>query len=229
MDLNVQEETIPVQENSQHRIPEKKKKHFRNWWKWIPGPSTLHKCLVLAGFVCIIGIVIFGWRFFHREGSKTPAVSTITASTIMDILEISDLSTVDYQYQAITTVYDMDTAKAKYHVFYEGNIKAGIDFEKIDIQIDEAEKKIKITLPQSEIQQTLVDEKSLDFIFEKNRYDKEMVYQEAYTACCKDLAKRMQSDEMLLKMAGENAKAAVEALLLPFMAQLEEQYQVEIG
>ena len=50
-------------------------------------------------------------------------------------------------------------------------VTAGIDFSKIMIDIDEDTKIITITLPESEIQNTMVDFGSMDYIFENKKYN----------------------------------------------------------
>ena len=93
-------------------------------------------------------------------------VTTISKASLEKVFEISELSTVDYSYNAVARAYEEDGATPKYYVAYEGTVTAGIDFSKIVIDIDEDTKIITITLPESEIQNTTVDFGSMDYIFE---------------------------------------------------------------
>lgn len=102
-------------------------------------------------------------------------VTTISKASLEKVFEISELSTVDYSYNAVARAYEEDGATPKYYVAYEGTVTAGIDFSKIVIDIDEDTKIITITLPESEIQNTTVDFGSMDYIFENKKYETETV------------------------------------------------------
>lgn len=71
---------------------------------------------------------------------------------------------------------------------YDGTVTAGIDFSKIDINIDEETETITLTLPESEILNTTVDFGSMDYIFKNGKDESETVSQEAYELCRADLA-----------------------------------------
>lgn len=153
-------------------------------------------------------------------------VTTISKASLEKVFEISELSTVDYAYNAIARAYEEDGETPKYYVAYDGTVTAGIDFSKIDIDIDEETKTINLTLPESEILNTTVDFGSMDYIFEKGKDESETVSQEAYELCRADLAERAAKEENLLKLARENAVTAVEALVEPWVQQLDEEYKV---
>ena len=107
-------------------------------------------------------------------------------------------------------------------------VTAGIDFSKIMIDIDEDTKIITITLPESEIQNTMVDFGSMDYIFENKKYETETVSQEAYELCKTDLARRAAKENDLMTLAKENAVTAVEALVDPWVQQIDGEYKVNI-
>ena len=155
-------------------------------------------------------------------------VTTISKLSLEEVFEISELSTVDYDYNAVARAYEEDGETPKYYVAYDGTVTAGIDFSKIVIDIDEDTKTISLTLPESEIQNTAVDFGSMDYIFENKKYETETVSQEAYEVCRADLAERAKKEKDLLALAKENAVTAVEALVNPWVQQLDEEYKVTI-
>lgn len=155
-------------------------------------------------------------------------VTTISKASLEKVFEISELSTVDYSYNAVARAYEEDGATPKYFVAYEGTVTAGIDFSKIVIDIDEDTKIITITLPESEIQNTTVDFGSMDYIFENKKYETETVSQEAYELCKTDLARRAAKENDLMTLAKENAVTAVEALVDPWVQQIDGEYKVNI-
>ena len=160
--------------------------------------------------------------------AKEPQVTTITKSSLEKVLEISDLETLDYTYNSIVDVMDEDGETAKYHVAYEGVVTAGINFEKIGISVEDETKTVVITVPEAEIQNVYVDMGTMEYIFEKNRYETETVSQEAYHFCCEDLEKKAKEETSLLTIARDNAVEAVNALISPWVEQMDEEYHVEV-
>lgn len=156
-------------------------------------------------------------------------VSTISKASLDKVFEISELSTADYTYNAIATAYENDGRTVKYYVAYQGRVKAGIDFSKINIDIKEEEKIISIILPEIEFQEKTVDPGTLKYIFADKKNETENVYQEAFALCKKDLDERTNLEEDLLVLAQENAKAVVEALVMPWVQQVNDEYILEIS
>ena len=180
---------------------------------------------------CLVGVVVAGVgglilpKAFHSNKSQ---VTTITESSLEKVIAISDLSTLDYTYNSITNVLDEDGETVKYHVAYEGVVTAGIDFENIDVAIDEDTKTITISVPEANIQNVDVNMGTLEYIFENKKYETETVSQEAYKACRADLEKKATEEDHLLSVAKENAVDAVSALIVPWVEQLDEEYHVEV-
>lgn len=155
-------------------------------------------------------------------------VTTVSQASLEKVFEISELSTADYTYNAIARAYSEDGTTVRYYVSYEGTIKAGIDFSKIEVDINEEEKNIIITLPDVEIQDQIVDPSTLEFIFIDKKSETETVHREAYQLCESDLADRTANEEELFLKAEENAAAVVEALVTPWVKQIDEEYTIEI-
>ena len=131
---------------------------------------------------CVFIIIIIGAAvFFLPKALKSDRgkVTTITEATLEEVIEISDLSTLDYAYNSITDVKDEDGETVKYHVAYKGKVTAGIDLEKVDVSVDEETKKIVVRVPETMIQNIDVDMGTMEFIFEKDKYETETVTQEA--------------------------------------------------
>jgi hypothetical protein len=101
--------------------------------------------LIVSGIFFIPEVKKFS--FFENQENN---INIITQSELQDLIETSDLYTVSYVYNAVATVYDEDSKNKdtiKYYVSYKGNVDAGIDFSKIDINVDEDLKKITIAPP----------------------------------------------------------------------------------
>lgn len=161
--------------------------------------------------------------FIEGEEGK---VTTISKATLDKVFEISELSTADYIYNAIAKSYGEDGKSIKYYVAYESKVKAGIDFSKLVIDIDEKDKIITITIPAIEFQEKTVDPGTLKYIFKDEASETEHVHQEAFQLCKEDLDKRILKEKNLLELAEKNAVAIVKALVLPWVEQIDNEYKV---
>ncbi len=153
-------------------------------------------------------------------------VTTITEAEIKEVFEIAELETADYIYNAVVHVPTSDGTAIKYHVAYQGTVTAGIKFDDIEISVDNEQKTIYIKMPPVSILDTVVDSGKLQYIFENDKYDNETVFSEAYSACQKDLDSRAASEKTLLDLANENAKQVIEALVMPWVEQIDEGYVI---
>lgn len=186
---------------------------------------------------CVMGIVIVMVAVIMVSlavsiTSKTSSKSEpemISKSTLEKIINVSDLSTFETIYNGIAKVADADNPKKiSYYVSYDAKVKAGVDFEKIDITVDADEKIITVTLPEVKITDINVDIASMDYIFENSKANTETVSEEAYKKCIEDVTNESSSEDAIYELAGQNAQNIVEALLSPFVEQLDSEYQLEI-
>lgn len=186
-----------------------------------------HTTLIVL-VIGLLGVVLGGILIFSalnkEEGHK---VTTISETSLQDIIEISELSTVDYTYNAIAKAVDEDE-EVKYYVAYEGIVTAGINFEKIDIEVDEENKRITFIVPDVEVQDIEVNMGTMEYIFEDDDYETETVSQEAYKISLADLENRVKEENMLFDLAKENAIESVKALFTPWIEQIDETYIVQV-
>lgn len=191
----------------------------------IKGLSKKAKIITAIVIVFILGISAFIMISQNKEGQLT----TISKSSLQKIIEINELSTVDYTYNATATKYVEDNAEeVKYYVAYEGTVTAGIDFHEIGIDVNEDEKIVTITIPEVEIHGVRVDMGTMEYIFVKDKFETETISQEAYKLCKDDLKKRIEKEELLYNTAKENAISSVEALFKPWIETIDKEYKVEI-
>lgn len=152
----------------------------------------------------------------HGEEGK---VTTISQATLVKIVTTGKLYTAEYPYNGIAAVYDGDTLK--YHVAYEGTVKAGIDASKILLHLDEEKHEIIIRLPAVEVAEPTVNAGTLDYIFEKNQYNTETVAQEAYKAAIADLKNKVAADPGIKQTAAKTAKMYEKAFVEPLVEQMD--------
>lgn len=192
---------------------------------FIKGMKKSTKFIVLGGMAVVCVIVLIAIIVPNRGGQMT----TISEASLEKVIEINELATVDYTYNAIATAYVEDNETVKYNVAYEGVVNAGIDFKQIDIQLNAEENIIKITLPSVEIQDIRIDSGTLDYIFSKDKYETETISEEALRICKADLEKRVSEEELLKTTAKENAVESIKALFTPWIEVMEVDYTIEIN
>lgn len=197
---------------------------MKNVLKFIKKCSKKKK-LILGGAVAALIIVVIGIIVFTN---REPELTIVSEASLKEILDIDDLATLEYFYNSIADVKDEESGKVKYHVSYKGTVRLGIQFEEIKVEIDENNRKVDIILPDVKLIDYNIDPESLDFIFEKDKYETEDVIIEAETVCKTDLKVKAVQDANLKKLAKESAIDAINALLCPWIEQVADEYTVEV-
>lgn len=183
---------------------------------------------VAAGALALILVVIS--VVLLPKGVKKSEASIITTSTLEKILNVSDLSTFEAIYNGVAKVSNPDDPQEiDYYVSYDATVKAGIDFEQVVISVDDEAKIITVKLPKIIITDITVDIESMDYIFINDDANTETVSEEAYKQCIDDVTRESNSETAIFKLAEQNAKNIVEALIRPFVSSLDSEYQLQIG
>ncbi len=213
-------ETIDDQETES---PKRKHKKENKFLKLLNKTSASTKVIiVLAIIVIVLLCIVMGIT------KKDEPKFTITAkSSLEKILEISELSTVEYTYNSVACKKNKK-GKVEYYVAYKGKVTAGIDFKEIKIDIDEDKKNINITLPEVTIQEYRVMAEDLEFIFAKKDDEKDKNISSAIEISKKDLESKVKDNDEIHESARENSITAVEGLLKPWIETVDEEYKVEI-
>ena len=186
------------------------------------------KVKYIIGIAIMLAVVIIVLLAVSMSSKKSEP-EIISKSTLEDIINVSDLSTFEAVYNGIAKVTDEDNPeKVNYYVSYDAKVKAGIDFEKVDITVNTDEKIITVMLPEIKITDVNVDITSLDYIFENEKANTETVSEEAYKKCIEDVTSESNSEDAIYELAEQNARNIVEALISPFVEQLDSEYRLEI-
>lgn len=118
--------------------------------------------LIIATLAFIAGIA----TVFSSSEQNNQQAEIITVSTLQKIIKVSELSTYTAVYNGITEVTDKENPEdIDYYVSYEAKAYAGIDFDDIDIQVDNEKKEIQVHIPNVDITKIDVDIASMEFIF----------------------------------------------------------------
>ena len=179
-------------------------------------------------FVVIVSIVV-GCSVAvtnYRRSKSEPEI--ITEANLEKIINVSDLSTFEAVYNGITKVMNKERPeRVDCYVSYEATVKAGIDMDEVSIEIDKDIKIITIDIPPVKINEVDVQLPSLDFIMENNKINEKTILADAYNQCKKDAVTETATEGAIIDLATENAQNILEALIKPFVNQLDNEYVIE--
>lgn len=176
-------------------------------------------CLIAAGALALWGL---------RGGEEAPP-EVVTISTLERIVDVSELATFTAVYNGVAQVQNPEKPEeTDYYVSYEAKVNAGLDFEGIAFGLDPEAKVIRATLPPVRITKVNVDITSLDYIFLNKKKNASSVSQEAYRACEADARRESEAEQAIFALARQNAENIMQALITPFVEQLDEGYALEI-
>lgn len=164
-----------------------------------------------------------------NEHRKKPEPQVLTVSTLTDMIPVSNLSTVTSTYNGVAQVMnEKNPDKLDYYVAYEAQAQAGVNFNELQPEIDEASKTVTIRVPAAHFMDANVDVSSLDFMFNNKKADTSGVTERAYKACQEDADRECSCSEAILELARENAVNTVEALTRPLIEQLYPEYTLVV-
>lgn len=185
--------------------------------------------IVFAFVVGVALIIAAGTVITLKTKKSQKEAEVISVSTLERIINVSELSTFTAVYNGIAQVMNEEKAdKIVYYVSYEAKVNAGIDFEKIDITLDNDTKTIYLTIPEVYITEANVDIASLDYIFMNNKANTSSVSNEAFKACEADVKAESEQQKAIFELATQNAKNILTALVRPIVEQSDEDYVLVI-
>ena len=173
--------------------------------------------------ILLIGLALFAAFFYGKKQMRSEMEPEITSSLIYNkLVSAKELTTLKYHYtnmghfenQNTFYGYKVPFTSKEFIVSYEGLINAGIDLDKI--KVDVGDKSIEIKIPPAEILSHEIYEDSLKVYDEResifNRIDIE-----DYNDFSKDQKSEIEKKAIkkgLLKEADEESKRAIEEILM---------------
>ncbi len=185
----------------------------------------------IVTFIIIVILVTVAVVLAIISGNKPeePKKEIITEAMLEEVINVSELSTFEAVYNGVAKVYNKQKPiNIDYYVSYCSKIKAGIDFEKVGITVDNEAKKITATLPEVTITDVTVDITTLDYIFQNAAANNASVSEEAYKACIEDATVESRRQKDIYSFAQQNAENVIKALINPFVSQLDAEYTLEV-
>ncbi|MDU1177774.1 MAG: DUF4230 domain-containing protein [Peptoniphilus harei] len=173
--------------------------------------------------ILLIGLALFAAFFYGKKQMKSEMEPEITSSLIYNkLVSAKELTTLKYHYtnmghfenQNTFYGYKIPFTSKEFIVSYEGLINAGIDLNKM--KVDVGDKSIEVRIPAAEILSHEIYEDSLKVYDEResifNRIDIE-----DYNDFSKDQKSEIEKKAIkkgLLKEADEESKRAIEEILM---------------
>lgn len=187
--------------------------------------------LILMALSCVAAVI--GMRYWQMRNTETKDTGNkleeildikeevvVTGEMIRENLsDIGELATEEYSFTQVET-YDSQKerkgikipfTKTSFVYSYDGIIKAGIDFSKVQLTKDDVEKLVVITLPKAEILSTEIDYDSFQVYDEKTSIFNPVSVTDVNdsNADLMDRAVEKALDKGVLKKAEDNAKTVV--------------------
>ena len=192
------------------------------------GKKTSKITVIILIVVILIAIITGIVLIMSVNGifNSKEEVKILTSSTLMEVVDIAELSTSQFTFNGIATVYnEKKTEKIDCQIRYDAVVNAKIDMKKVQFEIIENEKKVNVKLPEITLDATLITENKEDreaFSFIPEKADLEL--KKIIEVCEKDATEEAQNSKELLTVAEENLKDTITALLYPIVN--EQGYQI---
>lgn len=184
----------------------------------------------------IIGLILSGLGYLFANRNKDEGVTNISVDTVESSLkEAKELITLKYNYKNIASYensqefygFKIPFSTKKFLYTYEGVINAGVNLDLAQVDIDEINKTITVTLPKAKILSHDIDEDSVMMFNEKESMFNQLKLED-YTNFRTEEEKRMNDEAIekgLLDEAYDKAKIAIKDIL-NINPQIEEEYEV---
>lgn len=158
------------------------------------------KVMLIAVVALILCLTVICVILMSKPSESQPEI--ITVPNLEKIIKVDTLSTYTAVYNGVAKVMNKENPKdVDYYVSYEAKVNAGLNFEKIEIDIDEIKKEILISVPEIHVTEIVVDIGSLDFMFYNKKANSSSVTGQAFKACEKDVEEEAKTQEAIFDLA----------------------------
>lgn len=175
--------------------------------------------LIVAVIIVMTLIVLFATGAFDK-----PKETTITSSTLEEVIKTAELSTAKYVQHGIAKAH-ID-GKEDTYILYYATVKPKINFEDIKYEIDEDSMKIIVTVPKTfTFVVELLDDEEHNFYYYPKKPDGWTIKEVKYV-CATHAKQKADENDVLLETARESLENTIETLLSPLVSS--HGYTVEI-
>lgn len=186
---------------------------------------------IISALVIVILILVF---IIMNDESRRISISA--KSSLEEIKEVANLETVEYSYTTIAKkcikkeCKNNDINDYEYFVKYTGVVTAGIDFQRIKVEVKDYDKKIIITIPDAELLSYKVetDVNDLEFMFKSKKNNEPAKLAEIYEACLEDFENKTKKDKLILDTAKKNSIEIIKSFMEPWKNTNYADYELEV-
>lgn len=182
----------------------------------------LFKKIILILILCITLACVF---FFGARIGRETAKPVITSELLgQQLRSVQELVSVEYYYtnmgkfenQVNFYGWKVPFTSKSFIVSYDGVIKAGIDFSRLQVNVNNATHTITITLPESEILSHEIKEDSITVFDESDNLFNHITIEDyvGFTQDQKESMAQEAIDNGLLTAADEKARTTIESFLI---------------
>ena len=187
----------------------------------------------LSAVAVVVILVIGGSYFLFRTDNGKPKITNETIG--VQVKELKELATIQYKYKEIASREDWNTlfniklpfTKSSFIVTYTGVLKIGIDLSETKVEVDNANKTIKVTLPESKVLSNELDLKSLKVYDEKDSICNPVKVKDysEFTQSGKENAEKDARESGVFEQSKEVAKKIITDLLNT-TKEIKENYKI---
>ncbi len=180
--------------------------------------KTTIKILVVVVFITILTAVVLVMAI-NGKFDKKEKKEILTSSTLMEVIDIAELSTSQFTYNGIATIYnEKKPEKIDCQIKYDAVVKAKVNMKDIKFDVNEATKKVNVILPEITLNSTLITDtkdgkEHFSYLPEKTELELKQILE----VCEKDAEEEAKNSKELLNVAEENLKDTITALLYPIV------------
>ena len=186
----------------------------------------------------IIAIILIGGSIYVKNNFVPKEETLISSETVESSLkEAKELTTLKYHYKNIASFensqefqgFKLPFTTKRFLYTYSGVIHAGVDLDKVKVDVNNEDKSISVSLPKSKILSHDIDEKSVMFYDEKNSIFNPLDLED-YSNFRKEEEAKVEKeaiDKGLLDEAYEQSKKAVEDIL-NINPEIAEHYTINV-
>ena len=171
----------------------------------------------------LIALVIIGGLLYYIFGVNSTETKYFSKSNLQRIVGASELSTYNYMYYGIARKYsDKKKKDLSYCVYYEGNVKAGLDAKKVKFKLKRIRKKVVVLLPEINITKYKVKPDSVKAMYMET-FHKKKSHAKLYKVAKDDLEIKTKGKEEneIKKAARKNAEKIIKGLIEPLVKQYD--------
>ncbi len=190
--------------------------------------KVIRKVLIVVVAFFILACALFIWKKAIKKDS-THQITYDTTTSLEKVIQISELYSYKTTYNGVAYVYDKnDNSKISYYVSYNSTVKVGINTEDINVEVDNENKKIIITLPDIMVKEVDVDMSSLDYIFQDKSAETSSVSRDAYLACIDDVNSEINESSEIFELGRQNTETIIRGLVEPLIENDKGGYTLEV-